>query len=80
MVTINKPFRKIIQDRSRCLRWYLLLQQLSLELERSLLLRYKYTKYCLFKATCDSESTISKDDISNDSMITKILKSSSILS
>ena len=37
MVTIHKPFRKIIQDNSRWLRWYLLLQQLSLELERSLL-------------------------------------------
>ena len=37
MIPIHKPFRKLIQGRSRCLRWYSLLQKLSLELERNLL-------------------------------------------
>ena len=41
---------------------------------------YTYTKYCLFKATFDSESTISKADIFNDSIITKILKVTILLS
>ena len=36
MVPIHKLFRKIIQGKSRCLRCYSLLQQLSLELERGL--------------------------------------------
>ena len=35
MVTIHKPLRQIIQDRSRCLRWYSLLQQISLESEEA---------------------------------------------
>ena len=51
-----------------------------LEIVLRFLRSYKYTKYCLFKATFDSESTISKADISNDSIVTKILKATILLS